>query len=109
MQKNVFRAMTSSAVSLAVATFVAAVSVVRPLSAQEVSGRCTTPDSLVVRGNARIADQKIRTEGGLATGAALNFPAIQRALKALYALNEFDDVQIRCDLEAVPEIGRAHV
>ncbi len=39
----------------------------------------------------------------MTTGAPLNFPAIQRAIKAIYALNEFDVVQINCDLETVPE------
>ncbi|MBL0172361.1 MAG: outer membrane protein assembly factor BamA [Gemmatimonadaceae bacterium] len=74
----------------------------RPVSAQDVIGRCTTPDSIAIRGNSRIADQKIRTEAGLSVGSDLNFPTIQRAIKALYALNEFDDVEVRCDLESVP-------
>ncbi|MCC6429752.1 MAG: outer membrane protein assembly factor BamA [Gemmatimonadaceae bacterium] len=73
----------------------------RPLAAQETAGKCTEPDSIVVRGNSRVADQKIRTEAGIAPGTTLNFPTIQRAIKALYALNEFDDVDVRCDLQVV--------
>ncbi len=102
MQKNVLRVMANSAVSLVTAIVVGVTSFARPVSAQEVTGRCTTPDSLAVRGNARVADQKIRTEGGLSVGTALNYPILQRAIKALYALNEFDDVKIDCDLESVP-------
>lgn len=71
--------------------------------AQEVSGRCTTADSIAVRGQSRVAEAKIRAEAGLQTGVALNFPALQRAIKAVYRLGEFDDVQILCDLESVPE------
>lgn len=102
MQKSVSHLLTRSAVGAAVALCLGTVGFSRPLAAQEVTGRCTTPDSLAVRGNARIADQKIRTEAGLAPGTALNFPAIQRSIKALYALNEFDTVELRCDLETVP-------
>jgi outer membrane protein insertion porin family len=72
------------------------------LSAQEVAGRCTTADSLAVRGNARVNEARIRTEAGITKGATLNFPTLQRTLKALYAMGEFDDVQILCDLESVP-------
>jgi len=69
--------------------------------AQDVTGRCTTPDSVAVRGNRRIADAKIRTEGGIVPGAPLNFPGVQRAIKAVYALNEFDGVDVACDVESV--------
>lgn len=71
-------------------------------SAQEVTGRCQTPDSLAIRGNDRVADARLRAEAGLTMGVPLNFPTVQRAIKALYALNLFDDVQIGCDLESVP-------
>ena len=102
LNRDFWRA-TTSVVCAAVALVLAAVAGTRPLAAQQVMGRCTTPDSIVVRGNSRIADQKIRTEAGLTTGSALNFPTIQRAIKALYALNEFDEVEVRCDLESVPD------
>lgn len=72
------------------------------LSAQEVSGRCQTPDSVAVRGLEKVAESRVRSELGLTPGTALNFPTLQRALKALYALNLFDDVEIGCDLESVP-------
>ncbi|MCC6244041.1 MAG: outer membrane protein assembly factor BamA, partial [Gemmatimonadaceae bacterium] len=80
---------------------VAAAAIVRPVAAQDATGKCTTPDSIAVRGNSRVADQRIRTEAALSIGSPLNFPEIQRAIKGLYALSEFTDVDIRCDLEAV--------
>jgi len=101
MQKRIFRWAASRAAGIAVAALVAAIVSVRPLAAQDATGRCTTPDSIAVRGNGRVADQRIRTEAGLSIGAPLNFPAIQRAIKALYALNEFDNVEVQCDLESV--------
>ncbi len=101
MAKHVFRKAATSAVCTSAALLLAAAVAARPLAAQDVTGRCTLPDSIAVRGNNRIADQKIRTDAGLSAGATLNFPAVQRALKALYALNEFDDVAVSCDLESV--------
>lgn len=74
----------------------------RPAAAQDVAGRCTVADSIAVRGNVRVDEARIRTEAGLTTGSPLNFPILQRAIKALYQLGEFDDVQIQCDLESVP-------
>jgi len=79
------------------ATFAAA----RSAAAQDDAGRCATPDSIAIRGNSRIADQRIRTEASLVVGSPLNFPSIQRAIKALYAMNEFDNVDVQCDIESV--------
>lgn len=97
--------MARGACRTAVATFVgalvAAVGLARPVAAQDATGKCTLPDSIAIRGNSRIADQRIRTEAALTLGSPLNFPEIQRAIKGLYALNEFTDVDIRCDLDAV--------
>lgn len=96
--KSVFR----RAGATVLAAVAASVLFVPTVQAQEATGRCTTPDSIAVRGNSRIAGQKIQTESGLTAGTLLNFPALQRAIKAVYALNEFDNVEINCDLEAVP-------
>lgn len=101
MQKRIFwRAAQRVAGTLAVALATAAC-LSRPAMAQDATGRCTTPDSIAIRGNDRIADQRIRTEAALTLGAPLNFPAVQRAIKALYALNEFDNVEVQCDIETV--------
>lgn len=92
-----------SAAATALVAAAASLAFAPTAGAQEVTGRCTTPDSVAVRGNTRVANQTIRAEAGLQAGAPLNFPAIQRAIKAVYALNEFDSVDIRCDLETVPD------
>jgi outer membrane protein insertion porin family len=62
-----------------------------------VAGRCATPDSIAFRGNIRTADATLRTESGLAPGA-VNYRALERAIKALYALGQFEDVQATCEL-----------
>lgn len=68
-----------------------------------LAGRCATPDSIVVRGALRVSEGIIRSEGGLVAGERLNFQSLQRAIKALFALGEFHDVSLECDLEAVPD------
>ncbi len=59
-------------------------------------GACTTPDSIAVVGNSRVTDATIRASAGLNPRTALNFRDIQRAIKALYATGQFDDVQVVC-------------
>jgi len=73
------------------------------LRAQDMTGKCTVPDSIAIRGNSRVAESKIRAEGGITAGTPLNFPGVQRAIKAVYALNEFDGVEVVCDLETLEE------
>jgi outer membrane protein insertion porin family len=88
----------------AAAVALAAALVLWPASAraQDVAGRCAAPDSVAFRGAVRVDEARVRTESGLTPGQALSFPVIQRVIKALYALNEFDDVQLLCELETVP-------
>ncbi len=98
MQKRVYsRAAAFGALTLALSLLPGV------LRAQDMTGKCTTPDSIAIRGNSRIAESKIRTEGGITAGTPLNFPGVQRAIKAVYALNEFDGVDVVCDLEAVKD------
>ena len=101
MQKSVL----TKAAKLALVGISLVASVVAPsgLAAQDVTGRCASPDSIAIRGNTRTPDARIRGEMGLTPGTPLNFPSIQRSMKALYALNLFDDVQLLCDVESVPE------
>ena len=86
MHKGEHRPAVKRAVWTLLAIVAAVWAPVRSSAAQDAGGRCATPDSIVIRGNARVADQKIRTEVGFSAGAPLNFPAIQRGIKALYAL-----------------------
>ncbi|HMI55392.1 MAG TPA: POTRA domain-containing protein, partial [Gemmatimonadaceae bacterium] len=76
------------------------------LNAQESApGACSTPESIIVTGNARVDSAAIRSTGGLSTGTQLNVHEIQSAIKALYATGQFDDVQIICRLS--PTTGKA--
>jgi outer membrane protein insertion porin family len=72
-----------------------------PLAAQDqsaITGRCLTPDSLDVRGNARVSREAVIASSGLNAGTPMNFPTIQRSLRDLFATGDFDDVVISCDL-----------
>ncbi len=65
-----------------------------------VTGPCATPDSIAFRGNQRISDALLRGDAGITPGAPLNYRALQRAIKQLYATNQFEDIRIEC--EATP-------
>ena len=68
-----------------------------PLAAQDAgTGPCVAPDSIDISGNTRADPAVIQTTAGLAPGAQLNARDISRAIKALYATQNFDDVQIAC-------------
>ena len=76
------------------------------LHAQETApGACSTPESIVVAGNARVDSAAIRSTGALSTGTQLNVHDIQNAIKALYGTGQFDDVQIICHV--APATGKA--
>jgi outer membrane protein insertion porin family len=61
------------------------------------AGRCATPDTIVFRGAKRTSDASLRSESGVAPGA-MNYRTLDRAIKALYALGQFEDVQATCEL-----------
>ena len=69
-------------------------------------GRCATPDTIVFRGATRATDATLRGEAGLVPGP-VNYRALERAIRALYATGQFDDVQAACDL--APDGKRASV
>jgi outer membrane protein insertion porin family len=60
-------------------------------------GRCATPDSIIFRGASRVSDATMRADAGLVPGP-VNYRALERAIKALYATGQFDDIQVSCDL-----------
>jgi outer membrane protein insertion porin family len=66
------------------------------LAQDSAPGVCTTPDTVVVAGNARVSDATIRAATGIAAGTTLNYRDIQRAIKAVFATGQFDDVQVLC-------------
>src|SRR5215216_4937873 len=63
------------------------------------TGRCAIPDTIAFRGAVRTGDATMRTETGLVPGP-VNYRALERAIKALYATNQFDDVVATCDLSS---------
>ena len=76
-----------------------------PLQAQnpaELTGRCLTPDSIAVRGADRVSRETILATSGIGAGQTLNFPAIQRVLRDLYATGDFETVAVTCDVSASP-------
>jgi outer membrane protein insertion porin family len=62
-----------------------------------VAGRCATPDTIIFRGATRTPDATLRSESGLVPGA-VNYRALDRAIKSLYGLGQFEDVQAACEL-----------
>jgi hypothetical protein len=60
-----------------------------------VSGRCATPDTIVFRGAERTGDAMVRNESGLVPGP-VNYRTLERAIKAIYATGQVDDVVASC-------------
>lgn len=63
-----------------------------------VAGACARADSVAFRGNSRVADTELRADVDIIPGAAFNYRTLQRAIRNLYATNQFHDVQVRCEL-----------
>ena len=61
------------------------------------AGRCATPDSIAFRGASRTSDASLRAESGLVPGP-VNYRDLDRAIKALYAMGQFEDVRATCEL-----------
>lgn len=76
----------------------------RAQAQQEGPGACALPDSIVVEGNLRITNDQILSDAEMATGVALNFKVVQRAIKQLYATGNFSDVQVGCRVHDGPPI-----
>jgi len=61
--------------------------------------QCARPDTIIVRGNHRVAAATILGNAGLnATGDTLNFRIAQRAIKNVFATGQFNDVRLTCEL-----------
>jgi outer membrane protein insertion porin family len=60
-------------------------------------GRCATPDTIVFRGATRPTDASLRADAGVVPGP-VNYRALERAIRALYATGQFDDVRATCDV-----------
>ena len=64
-------------------------------------GACTTPDTVMIVGNARVSEATVRASAGLPARTTLNFRDIQRGIKALFATGQFEDIQIVCSVPPV--------
>ncbi|MBA3559379.1 MAG: outer membrane protein assembly factor BamA [Gemmatimonadaceae bacterium] len=71
-----------------------------PILAQRPPSVCAIPDSIIVRGNTRVSDGTIRADAGIRLTDTLNHIAIQRAIAAVFASGQFDDVRIVCEPDA---------
>ena len=72
-----------------------------PALAQDApTGKCTVPDSIAIRGNNHVEEAAIRGEAGLVGGTTLNYRDVQRAIRAVFATGQFDDVKVTCDPDA---------
>jgi len=80
---------------VALASLVAAAAPARAQDAA-LSGRCTTPDSVVFRGASRVSPATMRSDAGLPSGT-LGYRDIQRAIRNLFATGQFDDVKAACE------------
>src|SRR4029453_11755569 len=60
-------------------------------------GSCAVPDSIAIRGNNHVDEATVRGDAGLVAGANLNYRDIQRAIRAIFATGQFDDVKITCE------------
>ncbi len=78
-----------------------------PVLAQgDAPGACTTPDTVAVSGNVRVSGETIRAAAGIAPRTTLNFRDVQRAIKALFATGQFDDIRIMCSVPpATPRVS----
>jgi outer membrane protein insertion porin family len=67
-------------------------------------GKCVTPDSVAVLGNKRVAASTILLDAAITPGTQLNTPTLQRAIRAVFAGGQFDQVSIECVLSKTPPI-----
>lgn len=63
-----------------------------------VSGACAKPDSVAFRGHSRLAEAALRGDVGITEGSEVNYRLLQRAIRALYATAQFEDIQVQCEV-----------
>jgi len=67
------------------------------VAAQDASvGPCATPETIEISGASRVDQAAVQSTAGLTAGTQLSARDLSRAIKALYATHNFDDVQIVC-------------
>src|SRR5690242_916338 len=68
---------------------------------QPAVGACATPDSIAFRGNSRITDDQLRADVGIAPKSRINSQTLNRALRDVYATNQFEAEGLRASCEIV--------
>ncbi len=64
--------------------------------------RCAAPDTIVVRGLARVSPVTALGDIGLQPKSDVGTPQLQGAIRRLYATGEFDDVRVGCETAGTP-------
>ncbi len=78
-------------------------------------GVCATPDSLAFRdsvpsgGSRNVSDDQLRAGVGIAPKSTINSRITSRAIRDLYATNQFQDVRISCEVASGKAILVFHV
>jgi outer membrane protein insertion porin family len=81
---------------LSLAGLLAAVSAAQ---AQDATlGPCATPDSIAFRGQKLVTDEVLRAGVGIAPKSTINGRITTRAIRDLYATNQFQDVRTSCEV-----------
>ena len=74
------------------------------LSAQDLAtGRCSTPDSIAVRGNRRVDVGTIISTTSLVPGTQLNYRILQRSIRDLYETGNFETITLTCEVSGTPD------
>jgi outer membrane protein insertion porin family len=66
----------------------------------DTAARCAVPDTVLVRGTARVSPSTALGDIGIAPRSTVATPQLQGALRRLYATGEYDDVRAACELTA---------
>ena len=61
-------------------------------------GQCALPDTVRVTGNVRVTERAILNGSGFAPRVALTPAALAKGIRDLYALGQFDDVRVTCEV-----------
>lgn len=71
--------------------------------AQETpAARCATPDSIAFRGldTTRVPEDQLRADVGIHPHSTVNARVQTQAVRSLYALDQFDNISVSCDVAA---------
>ncbi|MGH7659209.1 MAG: POTRA domain-containing protein, partial [Gemmatimonadales bacterium] len=77
-----------------VALLAAALLVLPARAAAQDPGQVPPLDSIAVEGNQRLTDAQVQGTSGLIVNQTINYRDVQRAILALFATGQFDDVQV---------------